>query len=250
MQSPRQFNPVAKIVPDVASQADKKTQVADMFNSIASNYDFLNHFLSLGIDKGWRKKAVQELVAIQAKKILDVATGTADLAIAAADANPDRITGIDIADQMLAIGREKIANKQLSGLITLANGDSEAMPFNDNEFDAVTCAYGVRNFAHLEAGLKEMYRVLRPGGKVVILEFSQPDTFPMKQLYHFYFLHVLPLLGSLLSKHKSAYTYLPESVMSFPQGRDFCEILESCGFKKAAGKPLTMGVTSLYTGVK
>lgn len=250
MQSVPDLNPTAKIVPDAGSSLDKKAQVAEMFNNIAGNYDFLNHFLSLGIDKGWREKAIVEVGMVKPTTILDVATGTADLAIAASVLKPKQILGIDIADQMLEVGRKKIADKHLSGMITLQTGDSEDMPYANDTFDAITCAYGVRNFAHLELGLKEMYRVMRPGGKLVILEFSQPVQFPMKQLYKFYFLNILPLLGKLFSKHQSAYNYLPESVMVFPQGKDFCQILEKCGFNKATNKPLTLGITSLYTAFK
>jgi demethylmenaquinone methyltransferase/2-methoxy-6-polyprenyl-1,4-benzoquinol methylase len=157
---------------------------------------------------------------------------------------------VDIADQMLEVGRKKIAAKNLSDIITLQTGDSEAMPFATGEFDAVMCAYGVRNFEHLEAGLKEMNRVLRTGGKLVILEFSHPSGFPVKQAFQFYFRYILPTLGRLVSKHGRAYTYLPESVMAFPQGRDFCNILEQCGFKTANARPLTFGITTLYTAFK
>ena len=220
-----------KVVPNKESSLTKKDQVAEMFNNIAGRYDFLNHFLSMGIDKGWRKKAIKEAGTVSPKKILDVATGTADLAIAAAKLNPEHITGIDIADQMLEVGRKKIAEQDLSGKITLHTGDSESIKFTTGEFDVVTCAYGVRNFEHLEAGLKEMWRVLRPGGKVVILEFSHPTLFPVKQLFAIYFKYILPLMGRLVSKHSRAYTYLPESVMAFPQGNDFCNILGRCALK-------------------
>ncbi|OJW97833.1 MAG: bifunctional demethylmenaquinone methyltransferase/2-methoxy-6-polyprenyl-1,4-benzoquinol methylase [Bacteroidetes bacterium 43-93] len=221
-----------------------------MFNNIAGKYDFLNHFLSLGIDKGWRKKAIREIQAVHPKQILDVATGTGDLAIAASQLKPEKITGVDIAEQMLEVGRKKIASQQLSGMITLQAGDSESMPFANNAFDAVTCAYGVRNFEHLEAGLKEMCRVMRPGGKLAILEFSHPKKFPIKQIYKFYFRYILPTLGKLVSKHSTAYTYLPESVMAFPEGKVFCETLVRCGFKDAKARPLTFGITTLYTATK
>ncbi len=243
-------NPTGHVLPDAGSNLSKKAQVADMFNDIAGKYDFLNHFLSLGIDKGWRKKAIKEIQAVNPKQILDVATGTGDLAIAASKINPDKITGVDIADQMLEVGRKKIAQQQLAGIITLQNGDSEALPFADGHFDAVTCAYGVRNFEHLEAGLKEMCRVMRPGGKVAILEFSHPKQFPVKQLYKFYFRFILPTLGKLVSKHSTAYTYLPESVMAFPEGKVFCETLQRCGYKDAKARPLTFGITTLYTATK
>ncbi len=250
MQSINDTNPAAKILPDAASNLNKKAQVAEMFNNIAGRYDFLNHFLSMGIDKGWRKKAIAEAGELKPTRILDVATGTADLAIAAASLKPQHIDGIDIADQMLVVGRKKIEEVNLSNIITLQTADSESLPFETGHFDVVTCAYGARNFEHLEAGLTEMGRVLRPGGKVVILEFSHPTGFPIKQLFGFYFKFILPLMGRLVSKHSRAYTYLPESVMAFPQGEDFCKILTSCGYKNAKARPLTFGITSLYTAYK
>ncbi len=250
MQSINDTNPAAKILPDATSNLNKKEQVAEMFNNIAGRYDFLNHFLSMGIDKGWRKKAIAEAGSVSPKKILDVATGTADLAIAASKLNPQHITGIDIADQMLEVGRKKIVENNLSDKISLQTGDSENIKFTTGEFDVVTCAYGVRNFEHLEIGLTEMGRVLRPGGKVVILEFSHPTAFPVKQLFGFYFKFILPLMGKLVSKHSRAYTYLPESVMAFPQGKEFCDILTKCGFKTPKARPLTFGITTLYTAYK
>ena len=221
-----------------------------MFNNIAGKYDFLNHFLSLGIDKGWRKKAIREVASVAPKKILDVATGTGDLAIAAVSTGAENIIGVDIADQMLEVGRKKIKAQHLDHTISLRHGDSEALPFEANSFDAVTCAYGARNFENLDAGLKEMNRVLRTGGKLAILEFSKPKKFPVKQFYNFYFRFILPTLGKLVSKHSKAYTYLPESVMAFPEGKDFCAVLEQCGFKDVKAQPLTFGITSLYTASK
>lgn len=244
-------NPAANVLPDASSNLSKKAQVAEMFNNIAGRYDFLNHFLSMGIDRGWRKKAIAEVASVEPQNILDVASGTGDMAIAAAiKIRPRAITGIDIADQMLEVGRKKIAEQKLTGTITLQTGDSESMPFPNGAYDAVMCAYGVRNFEHLEAGLSEMCRVLRPGGKLVILEFSHPTRTPVKQLFRFYFRYILPRLGMLVSKHSRAYTYLPESVMAFPEGEKFCGILERCGFKKAKAKPLSFGITTLYTAVK
>jgi demethylmenaquinone methyltransferase/2-methoxy-6-polyprenyl-1,4-benzoquinol methylase len=244
------INPAAKVVPDASSNLSKKEQVADMFNNISGKYDFLNHFLSMGIDKGWRKKAIAEVAKVSPQAILDVATGTADLAIAASKLNPQKIVGIDIAAQMLDVGRGKIEDLKLTPVITLQLGDSEALPFADNSFDAVTCAYGVRNFEHLEIGLKEMCRVMRPGGKVAILEFSHPKQFPVKQVYKFYFKYILPTLGKMVSKHSKAYTYLPESVMAFPEGNVFCDTLLRCGYKDATARPLTFGITTLYTATK
>lgn len=240
----------ATVVPDKQSNLSKKEQVATMFNNIAGKYDFLNHFLSLGIDKAWRKKAIKEIAKVSPKKILDVATGTGDLAIAAATLQPNKIVGVDIADQMLAVGREKLKAQKLTDMISLQVADSEALPFDDNSFDAITCAYGVRNFEHLSVGLQEMSRVLRPGGALAILEFSHPKQFPIKQGYQFYFKYILPALGKVVSKHSTAYTYLPESVMAFPEGKQFCEILTQCGFTQPVARPLTFGITTLYTATK
>lgn len=244
------INPAAQVLPDAGSNLNKKEQVADMFDSIAGKYDFLNHFLSMGIDKGWRRKAIKEIAAVKPQTILDIATGTGDLAIAASKINPQEIVGVDISEGMLEVGRKKIKSLNLENIITLQKGDSEALGFESNSFDAITCAYGVRNFENLVAGLKEMNRVMKPGGKLAILEFSHPKQFPVKQLYQFYFKYILPTLGKMVSKHKSAYTYLPESVMAFPEGKRFCEILTDCGFKNAKARPLTLGITTLYTASK
>lgn len=242
--------PTAKVVPLPDSDLSKKEQVAGMFDRIAGRYDFLNHLLSMGIDKGWRKKAINTLREINPKKILDVATGTGDLAIAALTLRPDHITGVDISEGMMEIGRKKLKDKNLDDKITLQYGDSEALPFETGTFDAITCAYGVRNFEHLEKGLEQMSRVLRTGGRIAILEFSRPKKFPVKQLYHFYFRYILPTLGKTVSKDATAYTYLPESVAAFPEGAKFCTILEQCGFKEVKARPLTFGITTLYTGKK
>ena len=244
------INPAAQVLPDAGSNLNKKEQVADMFDSIAGKYDFLNHFLSMGIDKGWRRKAIKEIAAVKPQTILDIATGTGDLAIAASKINPQKIVGIDISEGMLEVGKKKIKSLNLDNIITLQKDDSESLTFEDNSFDAITCAYGVRNFENLVAGLKEMNRVMKPGGKLAILEFSHPKQFPVKQLYQFYFKYILPTLGKMVSKHKSAYTYLPESVMAFPEGKRFCEILTDCGFKNAKARPLTLGITTLYTASK
>ncbi|MFT4061328.1 MAG: bifunctional demethylmenaquinone methyltransferase/2-methoxy-6-polyprenyl-1,4-benzoquinol methylase UbiE [Edaphocola sp.] len=243
-------NSASKVVPLPQSDMSKKEQVAGMFDRIAANYDFLNHFLSMGIDKGWRKKAIESLRAIQPKRILDVATGTGDLAIAGLVLKPEKITGVDISEGMLEMGRKKLKEKALENAITLQYGDSEALPFADGCFDAVTCAYGVRNFEHLENGLGQMHRVLRSGGRVAILEFSKPKNFPVKQLYNCYFRYVLPALGKSVSKDATAYTYLPQSVAAFPEGSRFCDILKSCGFEQVNARPLTFGITTLYTAQK
>lgn len=222
-----------------------------MFNGIAPYYDFLNRLLSLGIDTRWRKRAIRELRADAPKVLLDVATGTADLALEAAkQLSVERIIGIDISTQMLDIGRSKIKKRQLSPLIELQEGDSENLPFADNTFDAITVAFGVRNFEHLERGLQEMHRVLKPGGKLVVLEFSKPKSFPFKQLYDFYFRNILPAIGKVTSKDPRAYRYLYESVQAFPDGDRFIGILEQLGYKSNQCIPLTLGICSVYTGIK
>lgn len=246
-------NPVSKeeyIVPLPESSQSKKEQVADMFDRISGKYDFLNHFLSAGIDRSWRNKAISSIKAIKPKIILDIATGTGDMAIASLKLNPEKVIGVDISEGMLAVGKKKIQEKGLSNQVRLDYGDSEQLSFADNTFDAITCAYGVRNFEHLENGLKEMFRVLKSGGKVAILEFSKPQKFPVKQFYAFYFRYVLPSLGRVVSKDARAYTYLPESVAVFPEGKIFCEILKNCGFSKVVARPLTFGITTLYTAFK
>jgi len=238
------------VLPYKDKETSKKQQVADMFDNISHKYDFLNHFLSLGIDIRWRKKAIKLLKEIQPKQILDIATGTGDFAIESLKLNPDHVTGVDISEGMLNVGREKLKKRKLDDRITLTSGDSENLPFEDNKFDAIIVAFGVRNFENLEKGLTEMNRVLRPGGKVVVLEFSKPKSFPFKQLYNFYFKNILPTLGKTISKDNAAYTYLPESVKSFPDGKDFTAILDKIGFKNTECKPLTLGISSIYTGIK
>ncbi|MEQ9423882.1 MAG: bifunctional demethylmenaquinone methyltransferase/2-methoxy-6-polyprenyl-1,4-benzoquinol methylase UbiE [Cyclobacteriaceae bacterium] len=238
------------VLPYKEKQTSKKEQVAEMFNNISGKYDFLNHFLSLGIDIKWRKKAISMLKEDQPKVILDVATGTGDLAIEALSLHPDKVIGVDISKGMLEVGRKKMRQKGLEDVISLELGDSEGLNYPDNNFDAVIVAFGVRNFEHLKNGLADMFRVLKPGGKVVILEFSKPTAFPFKQLYNFYFKAILPIIGKLVSKDNSAYTYLPASVNEFPFGNDFLKILTEIGFKKSACKPLTFGISSVYTAVK
>jgi demethylmenaquinone methyltransferase / 2-methoxy-6-polyprenyl-1,4-benzoquinol methylase len=238
------------VVPYKEKEGSKKAQVAEMFNNISRRYDFLNHFLSLGIDIVWRKKAVRELKEIQPKQILDIATGTGDFAIEALSLKPDKVIGVDISEGMLAMGKKKIARMKLEDKVELQMGDSEKLLFDDNTFDAVIVAFGVRNFENLEKGLADMWRVLKPGGKVVVLEFSKPTRFPMKQLYSFYFKYILPIIGRMISKDRAAYTYLPESVKAFPDGVLFTNILDRVGFKKTICKPQTFGICSIYTGIK
>jgi demethylmenaquinone methyltransferase/2-methoxy-6-polyprenyl-1,4-benzoquinol methylase len=238
------------VIPQHYKGSTKRERVEEMFDSIATRYDLLNKVLSAGIDKSWRKKAIDELIAIKPNAILDIATGTADLALECMRLKPAEIIGIDISNKMLDIGRHKIMAKGYQGIIRLEQADSEQLPYDDARFDAITVAFGVRNFEHLEEGLKEMYRVLRPGGKVVILEFSQPDRFPVKQFYNFYSYKVMPKIGQMLSKERSAYEYLPASVSAFPHGKNFLSILTKTGFKDTKSNPLTFGIASIYTGIK
>jgi len=227
-----------------------RTEVRSMFDGIAPHYDFLNHFLSAGIDKCWRRKLIAMALRHHPKHILDVATGTGDLAIAALKLTPDQIVGIDISEAMLEIGKQKLFHKKLNQTIQLQSGDSEDIPFPDHSFDLVMVAFGVRNFENLQKGLLEMQRVLKSGGHVMILEFSKPQTFPVKQLYHFYFTRILPFLGRIISKHHNAYTYLPRTVIAFPQGKEFINILSGCGFNKISQRRLTFGIATIYEGEK
>jgi len=239
-----------KVTP-YGSEAGKKAEVEQMFDRIAPRYDLLNRVLSLGIDVWWRKRAIRYLKPHAPQEILDVATGTADVAILMAKTlKPRRVVGIDIANQMLELGRGKIAAQGLSGVISLETGDCERLDFADNSFDAVTVAFGVRNFENLEKGLAEMLRVLRPGGRVVILEFSKPYVFPVKQLYNAYFKYVLPLIGRLTSRDLRAYTYLFESVQVFPEGNQFTAILTKTGYLNPLCERLTLGICSIYTATK
>ena len=231
-------------------ETGKKEQIEKMFDSISGRYDFLNRFLSLGTDIYWRKLMVNRLRKKQPKNILDIATGTADVAIAMRKISPDQIIGLDLSEGMLEIGREKLKKKGLSQLIQLVKGDSENLPYQENTFEAVTVAFGVRNFENLLKGLSEMNRVMKPGGKVVILEFSRPRIFPIKQLYDFYFRYFCPWWGKLISKDDSAYRYLYESVNVFPEGENFLEVAQKAGFKELKAERVTFGIVSLYTGVK
>ena len=237
-------------VPYKDSEAGKKQQVAEMFNKISKKYDFLNHFLSLGIDIYWRRRAISLLKQDNPKLILDIATGTGDFAIEALKLNPEQVIGIDISEGMLQVGREKIMKTGHDNVIELKLGDSEKLRFEDNKFDSVIVAFGVRNFEELQVGLENMYRVLKPGGKTVILEFSRPHMFPFKQLYDFYFRLILPKIGRIVSGDNSAYKYLPESVLEFPHGDKFLKILENVGFKNNKCIPLTFGISSIYIGLK
>ncbi|HOZ15487.1 MAG TPA: bifunctional demethylmenaquinone methyltransferase/2-methoxy-6-polyprenyl-1,4-benzoquinol methylase UbiE [Tenuifilaceae bacterium] len=229
----------------------KSDNVAAMFNSIAAKYDFLNHFLSLGIDKLWRCRLVKQLAKSNPRQVLDIATGTGDLAIQLAKHHKSvNITGVDISENMLSIGREKILKRKLEERINLKQANSLNLPFADGEFDAAMVAFGVRNFEDLSKGITEIHRVLKNGGSLYVLEFSMPSRFPMRNLYRFYFRRVLPFVGGIVSGSKSAYTYLPESVFAFPEKEKFVEIMANAGFKNCSYKRLTFGVASIYVGSK
>ena len=229
----------------------KSVQVERMFDNIAPAYDQLNHTLSWGIDKSWRKKAINWLKPFQPQRMMDVATGTGDFAIQACRVlNPKELIGTDISEGMMNVGREKVKDAGLEGRISFAKEDCTDLTFPDNRFDAITVAFGVRNFEDLDKGLREMHRVLDTNGKLVILELSEPDWFPMKQLYALYSKVVIPTLGKLLSKDRSAYTYLPQSIKAFPQGEVMKDIILKAGFREAHFKRLTLGICTLYTATK
>jgi len=239
------------VTPYSDKNATKKQQVATMFNNISKTYDFLNHFLSLGIDIIWRRIAIKELSGNRPKLLLDIATGTGDFAFEAISIlKPEKIIGVDISEGMLAIAAEKIKKRGLENIFEVQSGDSEKLMFDSDTFDAVTVAYGVRNFENLEKGLKDMLRVLKPDGKTVILEFSKPKRFPVKQLYNFYFHYITPAVGNFISKDSRAYKYLPESVRDFPDGDSFIELMQKVGYRNTKCRVLAFGICSIYTGVK
>jgi len=238
-----------QVKPDILSTESKKIQIEQMFDSISPKYDFLNRSLSLGIDTIWRKRTINALKSIHPKTILDVATGTGDLAIEALKLNPEKVIGIDISEGMLSFGRQKLAKRKINNIV-LEKGDSENINYPNNLFDAVTVAFGVRNFENLEKGLQEMNRVLRKDGMIAILEFSRPKAFPLKQLYNFYFTKILPKMGNTLSKNNNAYTYLPASVNAFPDDADFLEIMSKCGYLNCKQNRFMFGICTLYTGTK
>ena len=249
-----------KITPYTQPEEEsKKAQVARMFDNIAHSYDFLNHFFSLGIDVLWRKKAMRMLKTHLSTQqstdevhLMDMATGTADFALEAMRSGiPNlRVTGVDISPGMLAIGRKKVERKGWTDRVQLIEGDSADLPFEDGSFDAYTVAFGVRNFEKLEAGLTEMHGTLKPGGMGVVLEFSKPTVFPLKQIFHFYFHTLMPGVGKLVSKDAAAYSYLPESVEAFPEGDEFMQIMQKCGYRQCQMHRLTGGIASIYTGIK
>jgi demethylmenaquinone methyltransferase / 2-methoxy-6-polyprenyl-1,4-benzoquinol methylase len=239
-----------KVTPYKDSKLNKKQQIEKMFDTISGEYDGLNRVISFGIDVQWRKKVVSIVKSTNPESILDIATGTGDLAINLADSSAKRIVGLDISEGMLSVGRKKIAEKNLSKRIEMVQADSEALPFKDNSFDAITVAFGVRNFETLEKGLTEIHRVLKPSGIFVILETSVPTRFPFKQGYKFYSNTLLPLIGKVLSKDKVAYSYLSESAAAFPYGKKFNNILQKIGFTNIEDKPQTFGVATIYSASK
>lgn len=239
-----------KVTPYKDSSLNKKEQVEQMFDNISGNYDGLNRVISFGIDVKWRKKVIELVKATSPNSVLDIATGTGDLAISMTETNASRIVGLDISEGMLSIGRKKIKDKGLTGKIEMIQADSEALPFEDNSFDAITVAFGIRNFEHLNKGLAEIYRVLKPKGIFVILETSVPTKFPFKQGYFFHTRMILPLIGKLFSKDKVAYSYLSESAASFPYGEKLNNILRKNGFIEVEDKPQTFGVATIYTATK
>ena len=238
------------VTPYKDSNSSKKEQVAEMFDNISHKYDFLNHFLSMGIDKIWRKKTIKIIRKYNPKTILDIATGTGDFAIEALKLKPERVVGVDISNGMLEKGREKMKKKGYEDKITLQNADSEDLPFADSSFDAITVGFGVRNFENLEKGLSEMYRVLNEGGVSAVLEFSKPKRFPIKQSYAFYSKYIMPKVGKTISKDATAYAYLPESIEAFPEGIDFLGIYESVGFKNVSKVKVSGGIATIYIGEK
>jgi len=243
---------MSKVVkPYKTSELSKKKQVEEMFDNISSNYDFLNHFLSFGIDNIWRNKTIKIVSQNQPKLILDVATGTGDLAFAAQKKiNPNKIIGLDLSNGMLEVGRAKINKRNLNDKLEFIQGDSENLPFDNDYFDSVMVSFGVRNFENLNKGLSEIFRVLKKGGQIVVLEFSKPKTFPIKQTYQIYSKYILPIFGSIISKDKSAYHYLPESVAAFPEENDFLDELVKVGFLDTRLKKLSGGIASIYSGKK
>ncbi len=238
------------VVPYKDKPTSKREQVGEMFDTIAPKYDFLNHFLSAGIDILWRKKAIRLLRPFAPKRILDIATGTGDLALEALALKPDKIVGVDISEGMLAVGRQKMVARGVENIIEMRTGDSQGLLFPDNDFDAAIVSFGVRNFENLLAGLTDMHRVVRPGGVCLVLEFSKPRQFPFRQFYDVYTARVVPFFGKLVSKDTSAYTYLNESMRAFPDGPEFIRVFEAAGFQHTKWIPLSFGIASIYIGQK
>ncbi len=239
-----------KVIPYKDSKLGKKEQITEMFDKVSSNYDFLNRLLTFGIDVKWRKKVVKIVNDAGSKTILDIATGTGDLAIMLSGINPEKVVGLDLSPGMLEVGKKKIKEKGLEEQVEMVLGDSERLPFQDESFDAATVGFGVRNFEDLEKGLREIYRVLKPGGTFVVLETSQPTKFPVRQGYLFYSKYIIPTIGKLFSKDKKAYSYLPESAAAFPFGEAFNNILLKTGFKSSKFYPQTFGSATIYHAIK
>lgn len=239
-----------RVIPYKESELGKKEQVTQMFDNVSSNYDFLNRILTFGIDVTWRKKVVKFVTDQNAEIVLDIATGTGDLAIMLAQANIDKVTGLDISAGMLEVGKKKVAQLNLENKIEMILGDSEKLPFENHTFDAITVGFGVRNFEDLEKGLSEIYRVLKPKGTFVVLETSQPTKFPIKQGFTFYSKYIIPTVGKMFSKDKNAYSYLPESAAAFPYGEKFNNILLKIGFKSSKVYPQTFGAATIYQAIK
>lgn len=232
-------------------EGEKAQQVEQMFDNIAPTYDTLNHRLSWDIDRGWRRKAICKLMPYSPRTVLDIATGTGDFAILAAKMlKPDKLVGVDISEGMMEIGRQKVEHEGLSDIISFKKEDCLKLSFNDCTFDAVTAAFGIRNFADLDQGLREMCRVLRTGGHLSIVELTSPRSFPMKQLFYIYSHTILPLYGRMISKDKSAYNYLTRTIEAFPQGETMIQILKKAGFREASFKRLTMGICTMYFATK
>jgi demethylmenaquinone methyltransferase / 2-methoxy-6-polyprenyl-1,4-benzoquinol methylase len=241
----------AEVIKPYNPNAAKTAQIEEMFDNVAPTYDLLNRALSLRIDVLWRRFAIRLLAPDKPQNILDIATGTGDVALECyKQLQPQRIVGFDLSAQMLSFGREKIAKAGLTNKIEMIQGDCEAMPFADSSFDAITVAYGVRNFETLQNGLREMHRVLQNGKKLVVIEFSRPKTFPVKQLFNLYFRYILPAIGRVASKDARAYSYLYESVQAFPDGEDFLNELKKAGFQNTKWHPLTFGICSVYVAEK
>ncbi len=249
--SKEKVNIYEQVTPYDSDQESKKAQVTTMFDKIAPYYDFLNGLLTIGIDSIWRKKAIAQLQETKPRTVLDIATGTADMPLEIhKQLKPDSIIGLDISPKMIELAGKKIVKHKLTDTVSVEVGDSEALRFDDAAFDAVTVSFGVRNFGDLRKGLSEIYRVINPGGKLMVLEFSKPTLFPFKQLFNFYFKYILPFIGKFTSKDPKAYKYLYESVQVFPDYEDFAIILKEIGFNEVKFKPLTLGICTIYLASK
>ena len=241
---------MARDIPPIGIVEGKKPHIERMFDDIAPRYDLLNRVLSGGIDQRWRRIVIGEVLENDPQRILDIATGTADLALQAARSSDANVVGVDISEEMLQVGRRKVTKADLEPRVTLQRGDAEKLPFSDRQFHAAMVAFGVRNFEDLAAGLSQIQRVLRPGGKLVVLEFSRPRAFPIKQVYAFYGRFILPLIGRLISGNSGAYTYLPESISVFPEGEEFLGWMKEAGFERLRSRRLTFGIASMYVGYR